>query len=51
VCDKSIEALARLEQKILGHTIDTRDPIYCLFLDPHRLAAVKIQERKFSDGL
>ncbi len=49
VCDKSIEALARLEQKILGHTIDTRDPIYRVFLEPGRLAAVKIKERLFSD--
>lgn len=47
VCDKSIEALSHLEQKILGRSVDTRETIYHDFLAPERLAAVKIREKRF----
>lgn len=51
VCDKSIEALACLEQKILGCRIDTKDRIYQTFLDPARMVAVKILEKQFYRNL
>ena len=36
VCDKSVEALALIERKVLGHSIDLQEPIYRFFLDPAR---------------
>lgn len=47
VCDKSIEALARIEQKILGRAIDTQEPIYRTFLEPDRMHAVQLKEAHF----
>jgi hypothetical protein len=47
VCDKSIEALAMLERKILGHPIDGNDPIYRTFLISQRMEAVAALERQF----
>ena len=36
VCDKSVEALALIEEKLLGRTIELSDPIYEIFLTPER---------------
>ena len=40
VCDKSIEALSRMETHLLGRDIDPDDPVYRGFLDPGRMAEV-----------
>jgi hypothetical protein len=54
ICDKSIEALSLLEQKLLDRPIDHADGIYRIFLDPERISRVKALERafheKFKDG-
>jgi hypothetical protein len=47
VCDKSIEALARIEHMVLGHVADTKEPIYQTFLDPVRMAEAKTLEAHF----
>jgi hypothetical protein len=47
VCDKSIEALAMLERKILGHPIDSTDVIYQTFLVPDRMEEVAALEKQF----
>ena len=47
VCDKSIEALARIEQYLLGRRIDRREKIYRTFLDPVRMKEVQIIEKAF----
>lgn len=47
VCDKSIEALALLEQKIVGGTTDKKEPVYRTFLDPQRRRDVKALEEIF----
>lgn len=47
VCDKSIEALAMLERKILGHPIDSNDAIYRTFLIARRMEEVAALERQF----
>jgi hypothetical protein len=47
VCDKSIEALAMLERKILGHPIDSSDAIYRTFLNAPRMEKVAALERQF----
>ena len=47
VCDKSIQALALLEQKILAKTINKRDAVYKTFLDSERMRRVKALEDKF----
>ncbi len=47
VCDKSIEALAMLERKILGHPIDSNDTIYRTFLTAQRMEEVAALERQF----
>ena len=36
VCDKSVEALALIEEKLLDRTIELSDPIYGIFLTPER---------------
>jgi hypothetical protein len=36
VCDKSVEALALIEEKLLDRTIEFSDPIYGIFLNPER---------------
>ncbi len=50
VCDKSIEALAMLERKILGHPIDSDDAIYRTFLTSRRMDEVAALERHFLQG-
>ncbi len=47
VCDKSIEALSLLEQKLTGRSLDGRDIIYNTFLDPERIKDVKKIEKEF----
>ncbi|MEE4114322.1 MAG: hypothetical protein V2I40_15990 [Desulfobacteraceae bacterium] len=47
VCDKSIEALALIEEKILGRPVDTEADIYKGFFDPHRRKALKAKEAFF----
>jgi hypothetical protein len=46
-CDKSIEALAMFERKILGHPIDGSDPLYETFLIAGRMEEVAALERQF----
>jgi hypothetical protein len=47
VCDKSIEALSFLEQKLLDRPIDMKETIYGTFLDPGRMKEVRALEEKF----
>ncbi len=47
VCDKSIEALSLIEEKILGRTVDMEEDIYKWFLDPDRQKALKAKEALF----
>ncbi len=47
VCDKSIEALAKIEQHVLGRHMLPNEPMYRLFLDPRRLSHVKTHEKRF----
>jgi len=47
VCDKSIEALALLEKKILGRPLPEKDRIYETFLEPLRMEAVAQMVRNF----
>ncbi len=44
VCDKSIEALSLIEEKILGRQVDMEADIYKWFLDPERQKALKAKE-------
>ena len=47
VCDKSVEALSLLEQKVLCRPIQADDPIYKTFLDPARMREVKVAAERF----
>ena len=47
VCDKSIQALSMLEQKLLGRPLDRNDLIYKTFLDPKRMEEVQAIEEEF----
>jgi hypothetical protein len=47
VCDKSIEALSLIEEKILGKQVDMEADIYKWFLDPNRQKALKAKEALF----
>ncbi len=47
VCDKSVQALSLLEQKILARAINKQDPVYKTFLDSQRMREVKVLEDKF----
>jgi hypothetical protein len=47
VCDKSIEALSLIEEKILGRPIDMDETIYSWFLAPKRRESVKAIEEHF----
>ncbi len=47
VCDKSIEALSLMEQKLTGRSLDDEDSIYNTFLDPLRMKDVKKIEKEF----
>ncbi len=47
VCDKSMEALSLLDQKLLGRPIGGDDSLYGLFLDPLRMKDVKAKATEF----
>jgi hypothetical protein len=47
VSDKSIEAIAILEEKLLPRPLDKTEPIYRIFLDPDRMRRVKKLEEAF----
>ena len=47
VCDKSIEALSLLEQKLLGKPLHSNDIIYKTFLDPIRMKEVQAIDKEF----
>jgi hypothetical protein len=47
VCDKSIEALSLLEEKLIGKPTHKDDLIYKIFLDPARMEEVKKLEKRF----
>ena len=47
VCDKSIEALSFLEQKLLGKPLHSNDIIYKTFLDPIRMKEVQAIDKEF----
>lgn len=50
VCDKSVEALYLLENKIFGVSRGS-SPIYTHFLDPGRMGEVRQIERRFHDSM
>lgn len=47
VCDKSVEALSLVEQKILGRPVDMGEELYRRFLNPDRRSAVTEKEELF----
>ena len=51
VCDKSIEAISILEQKLLDRPIDKTETLYKIFLDPQRMKEVSVLEEKFHRSL
>jgi hypothetical protein len=51
VCDKSIEAISILEQKLLDKPIDKTETLYKIFLDPQRMKDVSDLEEKFHGSL
>jgi hypothetical protein len=51
VCDKSIEAISILEQKLLDKPIDNTETLYKIFLDPLRMKDVSDLEENFHSSL
>lgn len=51
VCDKSIEVLALLEEKLLERPLDPDEPIWRHFLTPERRTRATRYEKKFRRGL
>ena len=51
VCDKSVEAISILEQKLMDKPIDKTEKIYRTFLAPQRIKEVKYLEEKFHRSL
>lgn len=47
VCDKSIEAISILEEKLLDRPIDKTEPLYRTFLTSHRMKEVRVLEEDF----
>jgi hypothetical protein len=47
VCDKSIQALASLQEKVLGEPVDDAHPLYGRFLDNVRIREVEAIVRRF----
>jgi hypothetical protein len=47
VCDKSVEALALIEEKLTGRPVDRNAPVYRHFFAPQRRRAVAEQEQRF----
>jgi len=50
-CDKSIEALWRLEHNLLGRAVAVDDPIYACFIQPARMAEADRLHRRFHRAL
>lgn len=50
-CDKSVEALARIETNLLGRRTRPTDPVYRHFLSPERMAAVTAMGKAFHKSL
>ncbi len=48
VCDKSVEALSLIEEKIIGRKANMDEKIYKLFLDSQRMQLAKEKVAKFS---
>ncbi len=51
VCDKSIEVISILEQKLLAKPIDKTETLYKIFLDPQRMKEVSVLEESFHRSL
>jgi hypothetical protein len=51
VCDKSIEVISILEQKLLDRPIDKTEILYKIFLDPQRMKEVSVLEEEFHRSL
>jgi hypothetical protein len=51
VCDKSIEALFRLEQEFVGPSIPGESNIYKVFLDPQRMKEVNAIQEAFHEAI
>ena len=51
VCDKSIEALWLIEQKLMGHNMEENDPVYMNFMKPERLREVDGLARLFYQNI
>ena len=47
VCDKSVEALSLLEQKLMDRSLNETDPVYGAFLDAGRMKEVQALEKAF----
>ncbi|MGD8835369.1 MAG: hypothetical protein PVJ19_10530, partial [Desulfobacteraceae bacterium] len=47
VCDKSIEALYLIEEKMAGRAADRKEALYQIFFNPQRRRAVKRHEEDF----
>jgi len=50
ICDKSVQALALLERKLLGRRPDRTERLYRVFLDPERIRKVRTAEELFHRG-
>lgn len=51
VCDKSVEALSLMEEKLLGRMPDMSEKLYQAYLSPERKArAMEIIRKKFISG-
>lgn len=51
VCDKSIEALAMLEEKLAGKVIDPAEPIYRFYLSPERMEMTRALTLQFHTAI
>lgn len=51
VCDKSVEALFRIEQQLLGENKTGEDSLFGMFLEPDRMERVRAIEETFHTSL
>ena len=51
VCDKSVEALFRIEQRLLGEKISGEDSLFEVFFEPVRMERVRAIEETFHPSL
>ncbi len=51
VCDKSVEALFRIEQRMLSKEGPVEDPLFKVFLDPARMEKVRAIEETFQRSM